>query len=197
MASDALVNWRSARAEHLDELVEAHQSVGGTSPGRRWRTEQINFALALRLAVEFQGFSRELHDVASRTFGSWASPDDQRVAEVIANVLTHGRHLDRANATEESLSSDFSRLGFQFWSVMKSVDPRTSSRLTELRRLNRARNAIAHDNPHVLVELRREGRPITLTTIRRWRSSLNSLAATMDGAVAHHLGNVFGRTQPW
>ena len=28
--------------------------------GRRWQTEQLNWALILRLAAEFQGFARDL-----------------------------------------------------------------------------------------------------------------------------------------
>ncbi len=197
MASDALAHWRIARSKRLDELVDAHRTVGGRGPGRRWRTEQLNLALALRLAVEFQGFSRELHDVASQTFGSWSAPQDEHLAELIASVLTYGRQLDRGNATEGNLSSDFSRFGVRLWSAMTHADGRTSKRLTEVDRINRARNAIAHDNPQVLGELRREGRPVTLTTIRLWRGSLDALATTMDVVVADHLSHVFGRKRPW
>lgn len=197
LPSDALSSWRGERANRLNELVKAHQTVGGTGAGRRWSTEQINLALALRLAVEFQGFSRELHDLASGTFGAWAAPENPAIAEVITGVLTYGRQLDRGNATESNLVSDFGRFGLHFAPTMKARDARTSQRLAELDRLNRARNAIAHDNPHVLAVLRREGRPIKLTTIKRWRSALNGLATTMDVVIAEHFARIFHRGAPW
>jgi hypothetical protein len=56
------MTWRKERSERLDELLHAHQSVGGPSRGRRWRTATLNEALLLRLAAEFQGFARDLHD---------------------------------------------------------------------------------------------------------------------------------------
>ena len=36
-----------------------------SDPARRKATEQLNWALALRLAGEFQGFARDLHDEAT------------------------------------------------------------------------------------------------------------------------------------
>lgn len=197
MTSDALVSWRTTRAEHLEELIAAHHAVGGTGPGRRWRTEQINLALTLRLAVEFQGFSRDLHDLASQTFGRWVAPHDDRLARIVSSALTDARQLDRGNATEGNLSSDFSRFGLSFFPVIERRDARSSQRLVELTRLNRARNAIAHDNPGVITELRRAGRPVKLTTVRRWQGALNGLATTMDAVMAEHLATLFKRSSPW
>lgn len=61
MTSAALAGWQEERAERLAQLVDAHQSVGGSGPGRRVGTEQLNWALILRVASEFQGFARQLH----------------------------------------------------------------------------------------------------------------------------------------
>lgn len=58
MSSAALTSWRTDRAARLDRLVAAHAAVGGAGPGRRWVTEELNHALILRLASEFQGFAR-------------------------------------------------------------------------------------------------------------------------------------------
>jgi hypothetical protein len=48
--------WSTARAASLDEIESAHRSVGGSGPGRRYATQQINQAYALLLASQFQGF---------------------------------------------------------------------------------------------------------------------------------------------
>jgi len=45
----------------LDEIEAAHASVGGTGPGRRYATQQINQAYALLIASQFQGFCHDLH----------------------------------------------------------------------------------------------------------------------------------------
>ena len=81
MASRALTTWRMERSERLDELLHAHQSVGGPSRGRRWRTATLNEALLLRLAAEFQGFARDLHEQTCDTFAAWITPSDPTVQQ--------------------------------------------------------------------------------------------------------------------
>lgn len=64
MVSAALTQWRTGRASKLSNLLSAHVAVGGSKAGRRWATEELNHAIVLRLASEFQGFCRDLHDEA-------------------------------------------------------------------------------------------------------------------------------------
>jgi hypothetical protein len=94
MTSVALQAWRSTRANRLDRLQSAHTAIGGSGPGRRWLTEELNHALILRLAAEFQGFARELHD---------------EVSMAIADSLSGGV-AQRRNAT--ALARYAGRLGF-------------------------------------------------------------------------------------
>jgi len=47
--------WFAERAVDLDEIENAHRLVGGTGPGRRTATQQINQAYAMLLASQFQG----------------------------------------------------------------------------------------------------------------------------------------------
>ena len=51
----------TSRRRALDEIEAAHASVGGTGPGRRYATQQINQAYAVLLASQFQGYCRDLH----------------------------------------------------------------------------------------------------------------------------------------
>jgi hypothetical protein len=44
---------------------------------------QLNRALVLLLAAEFQGFGRELHDLASPTFSRWAALGNASLGQVI------------------------------------------------------------------------------------------------------------------
>ena len=56
MPSNSLRNWHSIRAIALDEIESAHRMVGGSGPGRRYATQQINQAYAMLLSSQFQGF---------------------------------------------------------------------------------------------------------------------------------------------
>lgn len=55
MGSASLNRWRQDRSDQMDELIAVHQLVGGTTLGRRWATGELNRALILRLAAQFQG----------------------------------------------------------------------------------------------------------------------------------------------
>lgn len=62
--SDAHADWIGQRQARLAELFAAHATIGGSGRGRRWRTSQLNWALTLRIAGEFQGYARDLHTLA-------------------------------------------------------------------------------------------------------------------------------------
>ena len=191
------MTWQGERSNRLDELYAAHAHVGGTAPGRRTATQQINWALVVRLAGEFQGFARELHDLAAQTFAAWSAGGNAQTEAVLYALLTRDRQLDRGNAQPASLGSDFGRFGLVWWRALSTRDVRTQQRQERLERLNDARNAIAHANLGELETLRVEGYPLTLDTVRLWRSALNGLAVTMDNAIANHVATVFARPRPW
>lgn len=197
MPSNALSVWHTTRTERLDELLAAHGTVGGTGRGRRWRTEELNSALILRLAAEFQGFARDLHDIAADTFAMWASPTNAAVQDAIRNLLRENRQLDRGNAQPSALGSDFGRFGFQLWPALAGRTRRSDVFNQSLERLNTARNGIAHADDAKLAELAADGFPIILATFRRWRGHLDALAGNLDAEVAARLGSLFGQPQPW
>ena len=196
MVSLALERWRAERARQLDDLFAAHVALGGARSGRRWRTTELNRALVLGLASHFQGFAKEFHELTAFVFARLAQPTDPRVAAIVASGLQVGRVLDRRNATEESLGTDFSRFGLDLWSAMERRDRRVPARRGRLRWFNRARNAVAHDDREKLAAVEAAGYPITLRTVRRWRSTLDAMTGTMDGVVVEHLADMFG-TRPW
>jgi hypothetical protein len=197
MASRALDEWTTTRSARLDELFAAHERVGGTAAGRRTQTQQINWALVLRLAAEFQGFARELHDEGVNVFAASAADGNAQLESALRNLLTLGLRLDVGNAEPGSLGDAFGRFGLAWWPRLQARHSRTSGRQAHLGRLNRARNAIAHARLAELDSLRDEGYPMTLDTVRRWRSALNQLAQTMDAELAFHLGRFFGQDEPW
>jgi hypothetical protein len=197
MPSTALSTWTNERCARLDELVSAHRLVGGTGPGRRWRTVALNEALVLRLAAEFQGFARDLHEVAARQFAFWASPNNRNLETVIRNRLSDARELDRGNANPGSIGKDFARFGFDVWPALVRRDPASALHNRSLAQVNAARNALAHSDPAGLAILRSEGTDLFLATFRRWRRHLDALASNLDVELADRLASLFGQPQPW
>ena len=197
MTSAALATWRGERSALLDQLIGAHAAIGGTAAGRRWATAELNRALLLRLAAQFQGFAKDLHAETAITFGALARPADATIASAISVGLQTKRDLDRANAQPDSLASDFGRFGLVLWTETDALDARTPARRTHLKWFNAARNALAHDDPKKLAIVLAEGYKIDLAWIRRWRSALNGLAGTIDKALAVHLSRLFNVPEPW
>lgn len=197
MTSAALGVWRSERAARLDELFEAHRRVGGPGAGRRTETEQINWALVLRLAGEFQGFARDLHFQGTGVFAASLAAANPAAASTVRTLVTLNLNLDRGNAEPGSLGDAFNRFGLSWWPALEARDARTTARQRHLARLNQARNAIAHARYSELEALRQVGFPMTLDTVRTWRSALSGLATTMDGVLSAHLSSLFGAPRPW
>ena len=112
VSSRALSVWRTDSSQKLDELMAAHAAVGGTSPGRRYATEQLNASLVVQTAAHFQLYCRGLHSEAAEVL-VLAAPASYRTMLRVA--FTDRRGLDRGNASVETIGSDFARFDFDIW----------------------------------------------------------------------------------
>jgi hypothetical protein len=195
VTSQALRNWKTDRAARLNRLVAAHRTLRGMN--RRWITDELNHSLILRLASEFQGFARELHDETSMAVVAMIAPNN--VAQQTALQLPYFavRLLDRGNARPETLNDDFGRFGFQLWAALDARYPRSGPRWRrDLTALNTARNALAHDNHSRLAPVTASGWRLTLPFVSRWCNALDGLARGMDHVVGKHIHSLFG-VRPW
>jgi hypothetical protein len=195
--STAHVAWFGHRQARIEQLLLAHTAMGGGGPGRPRHTEQLNWALTLRLAGEFQGFARELHDVAVDHIVVVVAGGNLGLANVLRAGMTTRRHLDSGNANPRTLEEDYLRLGLRFWPDLEAASFRAPAWKRNLAALNEARNAIAHADEGRLLALRARGYPITLTSVRRWRTTLDGLVRTMDDVVGAYLGRLLGTGSPW
>jgi hypothetical protein len=206
MSSFALRTWLGTRSHQLDELDLAHRAVGGSGPGRRYATRQLNHAYAIAVASQFQGFCRDLHSesasVVADAIGSAGTCDSMNssvIAEITRTALTQSRHLDRGNASPRSIGADFKSFDLDIWDIAKRFHARTEIRLLRLKQLNVWRNAIAHQDfgfTRHQMELLAGVTSLTLDRVRAFRSSCNQLAATFDEVLARHLRLIVGR-RPW
>lgn len=199
MPSPALQAWSSDSAARIGELRHAHQSVGGSGPGRRHRTEQLNWALVLLVAAEFQRYCRGLHDLAVGEIVHQTTGLNMVLASSLRVIMTDNRWLDRGNAHSKNLASDFGRLGMQLWPELERRKPVIAKALqAHIEALNNARNAIAHGQPAKLNAMATAGYPLSrLSTVQRFYGAANSLAGLMDATVAAYLVRVFGGPAPW
>jgi hypothetical protein len=192
--SPALAHWRTIGQAEMDELLAAHRAVGGAGPGRRTATRQINHALVVQLAAQFQRFSRDLHGLCVDAMLRGAPPTYHRS---LSFALTVGRRLDSGNAQPASLGVDFGRLGVDFWTAIDAVDRHGPVRRRKLEQLAIWRNAIAHQ------DFRRPGAAavtagtrVDLDTVRGWRAALEQLAVTMDRTMFGEMVHITG-SEPW
>jgi hypothetical protein len=192
--SPSLVRWRTVGQAEIDELVAAHHAIGGIGPGRRTATQQINYALLVQLASQFQRYCRDLHALCADAVVSAAPPALQPALDL---AFTAGRKLDRQNAHSGTLGDDFGRFGPRFWLAVDALGPQFAVRRRRLDQLNAWRNAIAHqDFRHVGTDPLTQGSRADLPTFRTWRSALDQLAGGIDRAMYRELTGIIG-SGPW
>jgi hypothetical protein len=193
MPSNSLRVWRTTRARALDEMAKAHASIGGTGPGRRHATQQVNQAYAVMVASQFQGFCRDLHTESVTILINHLNPP-ALLTEIVRNRFVEGRQLERMNAQAGSIGSDFGWLGVEFWDEVNTLLADNKAAMKELGLLNDWRNAIAHQNFKVVSP----GSPpnLTLNQVRRWRRLCNHLARAFDRVMRTHLGSLTSHP-PW
>jgi hypothetical protein len=197
MPSSALGSWKSDRATRLDRLLAAHKHVRVTNSGRRWVTDELNHSLILRLASEFQGFARQLHDDTSEAVVAALAPGNTTLQTSLLSPYVNGRRLDRGNADPDALHHDFRFFGMELWSELNRRYPRRAPRWHQhLRVLNTARNGLAHDDEQRIRQVLSGGWLLTLPFIHRWRIALDGLATGMDHVTGHYVHRTLG-VRPW
>jgi hypothetical protein len=193
MPSIAYQQWTTDRSAALDEIEAAHRAVGGTGPGRRTATQQINLAYALLLSSQFQGFCRDLHSECADILSQGTAVLAWRLI-YLQNFLS-GRKLDMGNPNCGNLGADFNRLRLNFWPSVHADHPRNPQRAVLLEELNRWRNAIAHY--HFAPDMYRGGRPsLPLADVQEWRTACDGLARSFDNVLRAHVMSITGAA-PW
>jgi len=187
--SNSRIRWEAEHVPALDEIEAAHVGVGGRGPGRRYATQQVNHAYAVLLASRFQAFCRDLHSEVTDHMANAAPVGILR--DVLRDRLLDNRQLDRVNAQPGSIGSDFNRFGLNLWQELYGLHAYNEERNRKLERLNRWRNAIAHQDFTDLA-----GETLSLQDVRGFRSACAALVKAMDRVMRKHLRAV-ARRNPW
>jgi hypothetical protein len=185
MPSESSRRWNDERTPALDEIEAAHESVGGSERGRRYATQQINYAYAAILSAQFQAFCRDLHSESIDYMVTVVPADLQDVLKV---EFLMNRTLDRGNPHPGGIGSDFNRLGVDFWPEVYAIHGSNNRRRELLQELIEWRNAIAHQDFNPV-----GGNPtLHLGRVRSWRSAVNALTVFFDRVMRGYLGGLMG-----
>jgi hypothetical protein len=190
VTSNALKVWQEDRSRRFDRLVSAHHRMLETEALGQWEADELAHVVLLRLAAEFQGFCRDLHNDCIEAFIATLGLSDQRLELIISTQnMESGRRLDSGNANRDAIAQDFSRFGLEIWLELERGFP-TSARewVSAVRLLNTARNGIAHDFDAKLDQLRRDGHELSLSTALDWRSAVDTCGRCCRGR-SHGEGN--------
>ncbi len=190
MPSVSLTIWSNKRCRVLDEIEDAHQSIGGAGRGRRFATLQVNYAYTMLLSSQFQAFCRDLHSECANAMA--AVIPNASLGTILREALIRERKLDRGNANPGNIGSDFVRFGLPFWENVLKLALRNKSRQRHLDALNEWRNAIAHDDFTRFTV----GSVLRLSRVRAWRNACNNLANAFDETMFQHLYLLNG-VKPW
>ncbi|MFJ2840016.1 hypothetical protein ACIO52_32040 [Nocardia sp. NPDC087230] len=190
--SPALQKWLSDRSDRLDELVAVHGKVVDGRRGRQYATQQLNHALFVALAGEFQGYCRDLHEDAAWVMTDGLEPLGDPRIPILRNALLRGRKLDGGNAQSGSIGNDFTSIGLDFWPAVQAMYPaKRDDWRVHIDKLNKARNGIAHRDETKLREIQE---PLTLGTFKKWRVKLKAFVAGMDRVVEAYLQTTAGKS---
>jgi hypothetical protein len=189
MPSESLRRWNDERIPALDEIEDAYESVGGSERGRRYATQQINYAYAAILSAQFQAFCRDLH---SESIDYLVTVVPVALQDALRVEFLLNRTLDRGNPHPGGIGSDFNRLGVDFWPDVYALHASNNRRRELLQELIEWRNAIAHQD-FIPVG----GNPtLHLGRVRTWRRAVNALAEFFDRVMRGYLGGLIG-ANPW
>ena len=190
--------WVHDRLARIDVLATGHASVGGVSgPGRpKEASKPLAHAYTIGMLSEFQGFVRDLHDLAVERLVS-ASGAASTYTPILIDGMTAGRGIDRGNATTPTVKADFARIGLSplnlgiynsRWSIGDSA---------EFDLLLRLRNALGHGNETELRALLAGGAvKDTVSWARARIPLLNRYVRALDKLVWEHLARATGK-EPW
>lgn len=192
MPSRAHATWITARRLRLG-IASSHATTCAAGSDERTVAE---WALLVHLAAEFQGYCRELHSLAVGELMEQVATQTPGLGIVIRNSLT-AKQLARANAGTDQISQDFALIGLGgIWDVAHREDAKSVDWTSELKRLIKVRNVIAHGDYGKLKTL--VSRTETLLGLyQNWSGDLDNLVDVLDRIVAIWLEGFLGLKRPW
>lgn len=187
MPSAALAQWQTDRLPRLQEIDGQCAAAVALVPPNPLLSDESLRGYVVLLSAHFQGFCRDLYTNAAQLIVNRTRPSLQAVVQ--SQFLAH-LALEHGNPNLHNLGKDFDRFGFDLRPVLHA-NPPNALRLQRLALLNAWRNVAAHQGrplPHT--------GPLTLASVREWRTACDELATELDGVLYNHMRRIL-RRKPW
>lgn len=193
MTSNALAEWSGTRRRKL----QLQQDIRKTAQ-LPWQEKQADGVMVVRLAAEFQGFARDLHDEAIEFMVTTVAGSNSDLLSALRVGMAANRTLGRNNANADTLEKDFYRLGMLFWGAINRAYPRRGHNWRQqLNKLVEMRNCLAHEDVAKQLKLQSEGYSLTESRVKDWQRDLDLLAEAMDDVVGAYLSRLLRVPRPW
>lgn len=190
MASTAYEEWAGVRQARLAALYRAHAAARAPDVA-----EQLSWAAVLRLAAEFQGYVRDLHDnTADALVNHLSGP--AVVTQAVRAAVKHHRRLETGNATREAIAQDFRRLRLDVLDDVVARHPESDRWLDTLHVVHTARNGVAHAQPEKIDRAVGFG-SLRIDQVRHWHAALHELATALDAETGNAVARLTGGDPPW
>ncbi|MBV9821553.1 MAG: hypothetical protein JO144_04860 [Actinobacteria bacterium] len=169
---------------------------GPAAPARSG-THPVSEALILRVGTEFQGFVRDLFDLAVISLVRGLGCASEYEADLTA-AMTRDRWTDRGNPHLDAVRKDAERLGIDsLGSRLQVANHHHASDAALLTELIELRNALAHDDRIRLLKLSQRGAEPTLGYADAAYQGVNRYAHALDKVVWDHLSGLFPAHDLW
>jgi len=153
--------------------------------------------LILRIVTEFQGFVRDLLDLAVVNLVRRSGSSAEYHAH-LTSAISGGRWIDRGNPHLAAVGKDMARLGLTpLSSRLSAKNARHASDARLLSELIELRNALAHDDRDKALDLSRRSVSATMPYLDLAHACLDRYAHALDEVVWDHLSTVFSAADPW
>jgi hypothetical protein len=160
-------------------------AAGLTAPDPALLDEHLRAYVTL-LSAHFQAFCRDLYSEACQKVVNRVKQAGLR--PIVQAQFDKGLRLEKANATMDALSDDFSRLGIIDLRAEVGNAPPADTHKGRLTAMNMCRNLCAHGASQIPLLL--------LPQIQDWRVSCDWLASRLNEVVYNKLRVAF-RAAPW
>lgn len=170
---------------------------GSAGSSARTGTHPVSEALILRIVTEFQGYVRDLWDLAVVALVRGAGCAFEHETS-LTSAMSRDRWLDRGNPHLDAVRKDAERLGIDsLGSRLQAANQRHAGDATLLGDLLELRNALAHDDRKRLFTLSLRGAQPTLGYADAAYQGVDRYAHALDKVVWDHLNGLFPAVDPW
>lgn len=184
----------------MTALRRAQALLDTTGPGpttSRTGTRPVSEALILRIGTEFQGFVRDLFDLAVVSLVRGSGCSSEYEAD-LTSAMTRDRWLDRGNPHLDAVRKDAERLGIDsLGSRLQVANEHHASDAALLSELIELRNALAHDDRIRLVKLSERGAEPTPGYADAAYRAVDRYAHALDKVVWDYLSRLFPAHDLW